>query len=176
MSLQDKVAGEIGGLFSTQAEMSWHTFEGRGKTESPIETAFAVAFEWWCRLEDNSVFIKGPEDTSNTSSLLEINHGPCKEWVNIAPQTEIDTYRVDFLITFSCGYKRLEELIVECDGHDFHDRTHDQASRDRERDRVLTSAGYRVFRFTGTDINRRPIECAIEIFRFIELRRAEAPE
>ena len=43
-------------------------------------------------------------------------------------------------------------LVVECDGFDFHERTKEQASRDRRRDRALQRAGFKVYRYTGSDI------------------------
>ena len=43
-------------------------------------------------------------------------------------------------------------MVIECDGHDFHDRTKAQASRDRARDRNLQSFGFLVYRYTGQDI------------------------
>jgi very-short-patch-repair endonuclease len=43
-------------------------------------------------------------------------------------------------------------MVIECDGFDFHDRTRQQASRDRTRDRWLQSFGILVYRYTGGDI------------------------
>lgn len=54
-------------------------------------------------------------------------------------------------------------LAVECDGHDFHERTKEQAARDRARDRRLQEAGYTVMRFTGSEIYRDPVKCVLEV-------------
>lgn len=159
MSLRDKINREIGELFASNADMSWFQMERR--TQSPIETAFAVSFEWFCR--HYWMEFLSDENITDFSGLRG-------EWVHLRPQATILNFRVDFLITFSVRNRRPEALIVECDGHNFHDRTPEQASRDRERDRELTASGYRVFRFTGTDLNRRPIECATEIVEFILTR------
>ena len=43
-------------------------------------------------------------------------------------------------------------LGQEIDGHDFHERTKDQAKRDKSRDRYLTAEGFRIFRYTGSEI------------------------
>lgn len=59
------------------------------------------------------------------------------------------------------------KLAVECDGHNFHERTKEQASTDRERDRELQAAGYPVFRFTGSDIWNDPMGCARQALRFL---------
>jgi very-short-patch-repair endonuclease len=53
-------------------------------------------------------------------------------------------------------------MVIECDGHDFHERTKQQASRDRERDRNLQSFGFLVFRYTGRDIWSDVFSCASE--------------
>jgi very-short-patch-repair endonuclease len=65
------------------------------------------------------------------------------------------------------------KLVIECDGHDFHDRTKVQASRDRARDRTLQSLGFQVFRYTGADIWRDVMACATEVLDALttEMRR-----
>jgi very-short-patch-repair endonuclease len=55
------------------------------------------------------------------------------------------------------------DLIIECDGHDFHEKTKHQAARDKQRDRLLQSIGYKVFRYTGSEIHRDAISCAEEV-------------
>lgn len=47
-------------------------------------------------------------------------------------------------------------VAVELDGHDFHERTKEQASRDKKRDRSLLSKGWTTIRFTGSDVVRDP--------------------
>jgi very-short-patch-repair endonuclease len=54
-------------------------------------------------------------------------------------------------------------MIVECDGHDFHEKTKEQARRDKQRDRFLQSRGYKVLRYTGSEIWADPTECSDEI-------------
>jgi very-short-patch-repair endonuclease len=52
---------------------------------------------------------------------------------------------------------------VECDGHNFHERTKEQASHDKQRDRRLAAAGITTLRFTGSDIYNRLDQCIDEI-------------
>jgi very-short-patch-repair endonuclease len=66
-------------------------------------------------------------------------------------------YRLDFLL-----FDGISALGVECDGFDFHDRTKQQASADRARDREMLRAGLSVVRFTGSDIHRDVNFCALE--------------
>ena len=60
--------------------------------------------------------------------------------------------------------------VVECDGHEFHERTVAQASWDKRRDRMIQSLGVPVLRFTGTDVVRGRDESAGEIAEFIRKR------
>jgi len=100
----------------------------------------------------------------------------------VQPQARLGDYLVDFLVTQQStvpdfehrrtladgmtipGYMEVtKHLIVECDGHDFHDRTKEQASKDRARDRLLQSLGYRVYRYTGSDLWRDVFTAASEV-------------
>jgi len=86
----------------------------------------------------------------------------------ILSQAKIDCfgkeYRVDFLIAYgeydSNNYKY---FVVECDGHEFHEKTKLQAARDKQRDRNMTAAGYHVLRFTGSEIWKDTMKCAREV-------------
>lgn len=99
---------------------------------------------------------------------------------SIIPQYKISQYRVDFLIdplTFFVNHpskysdktlkfidKNLKRLVVEIDGHDFHERTKEQAKKDKERDRFLQSKNYQVFRFTGSEILNNLSSCSWEVY------------
>ena len=88
--------------------------------------------------------------------------------MQVEKQKIILSYRVDFLLTVTGGSGTVSRLVVECDGHDFHERTKEQAAKDRSRDRALQQAGYTVFRFTGSEIYRAPMKCARQIFKWAE--------
>ena len=60
------------------------------------------------------------------------------------------------------------KVVVECDGHEFHERTKEQAENDKSRDRLLSSRGWKVLRFTGSEIYRDPVGCVNEIEGIIE--------
>lgn len=55
---------------------------------------------------------------------------------------------VDFYIE-----KRQTKLCVYTDGHTYHERTEEQAQRDRNIDRKLQELGFQVLRYTGKDVN-----------------------
>lgn len=61
-----------------------------------------------------------------------------------------------------------EGLIGEFDGKKYH-QGREAFDRDRMRDRKLTLAGYRVLRFTNTDLESNPREIAEQIRRALGL-------
>lgn len=81
-------------------------------------------------------------------------------------QQRIGSYRVDALVVASFVDRDQEhhlQIVVECDGHDFHERTKEQAAKDRARDRALTLGGYRVLRFTGSELFNDARQCLREL-------------
>lgn len=75
--------------------------------------------------------------------------------------------RIDFVFVGNEGGC----AAVELDGHDFHERTKEQAARDKSRDRLLTAAGWRVLRFTGSEVYANPHECVRESFKSLRSGR-----
>jgi hypothetical protein len=96
--------------------------------------------------------------------------------IALVPQLEIpDVGRLDFGI-FIPGLNEYPLVVVECDGHEFHERTPEQASNDRRKDRALARLGIPVLRFTGTDVVRGSAEVADEITAFLHSQAdIEAP-
>lgn len=123
-------------------------------TQSPIEDKLLGALLWldmdWCGFP--SVSDLQPNERAPTSQI--------EFW--ITPQARIGQYRADLLVWFIYG-KTVAGLAVECDGHDFHEKTKDQASRDKKRDREILKAGFPVVRFSGRDIYRSPADCVEQI-------------
>ena len=74
-------------------------------------------------------------------------------------------YRADFAVTTPEGAK----VVVECDGHEFHEKTREQAARDKKRDRELQIAGWMVLRFTGSEIYRGAEYCARDVARALKI-------
>ena len=85
------------------------------------------------------------------------------------PQCQIGSHRVDFAFVSRFGPpgQPLHLLAVECDGHDFHERTKEQAQRDKSRDRDIAALGVHVIRFTGSEIWRDPRKCAADVYSII---------
>lgn len=97
---------------------------------------------------------------------------PLKELyvIHLLPQWEIqvdsETYRADFFIEAwaKCFPARTVKIVLECDGHEFHERTPEQAKRDKRRDRAFTQNGYQVLRYSGREITADPFRCAQDVF------------
>lgn len=88
--------------------------------------------------------------------------------LSIFPQQKIGPYRVDFLLEYRPLHSDLEKrIVVECDGHQWHERTKEQAIKDKERDRYLTREGYIVLRFTGSEIVDDPFKVWSDITQIL---------
>ena len=78
----------------------------------------------------------------------------------------IGKYRPDIFLRWhrgsTCGPPQRKSMVIECDGHYFHERTKEQALHDRERDRFMQSEGHLVFRFPGSAIYKDAFKCADE--------------
>lgn len=141
--------------------------------ESPIEAMFAKAWYDLMCLDGSHVLATVP-----LASFLNPPEVQPRQFLNYPRvdcmflQEQIGPYRVDFLLgRYAIDYgieggealRRLPLIVVECDGHDFHERTKEQAQRDKARDRELLMMGYRVLRFTGSEIYKDAIRCAVEV-------------
>lgn len=84
----------------------------------------------------------------------------------VEAQVKVLDWPVDFLISSRSVMGGWSRLAIECDGHDFHERTKEQAKKDRSRDRRLQKAGLTVFRFTGSEIWGDPCACADQIIEW----------
>lgn len=91
------------------------------------------------------------------------------------PQVVDGHYRIDFVarVTFNARHAL---IAIECDGHEFHERTKQQAARDRARDRYLVRKGYKVLRFTGSEIYADAGKCVAEIADIIRQTFSELRE
>lgn len=118
-----------------------------GKTESPIEGEFLDNF---CALAATYGYAVARKSSAQEGTIVVI------------PQKNIDRYRADFLIQYHFFGASMSS-VVECDGHDFHERTKAQAAHDKKRDRAFQRLGYQLFRFTGSELRGDPSGCAFEV-------------
>ena len=89
--------------------------------------------------------------------------------VKIRPQEKIGRYRADFLVIDEADYfpSYKAQFVVECDGHEWHERTKKQAKRDRQRDRWFLARGIPTIRFTGSEIHADASCCAYEVMNIL---------
>lgn len=120
--------------------------------ESPIEQMLAMEFE-------------------RIRLIHSRNFNPYIDIVDVLKQETIECgknkYRVDFLIPVNYLNQGGVMYVVECDGHEFHQKTKEQVERDNERIRDLQKNGYEVIRFSGAEIYHKSYECALEVLRII---------
>lgn len=164
-----------------QATLHWtHSSMERliGVCESPIEEAFLSAFLGYALEALEEVRVIGERRQGGAvTRWVDLSLGDQPDHVEITPQAQIGEYRVDFLLASVHRYLDCRaEMVVECDGHAFHERTKEQARRDRERDRRLQAAGYLVFRFTGSELWADPVACARQALEALHAAGREAVE
>lgn len=141
--------------------------------ESPIEVGFLLAFLGVCMENDNPVIIVPPHNV-DSFTLFDIGgRSAINPHIVIDPQLEIIKlgYRVDFAFSFSVDSGLGGSWIVECDGHGWHERTKQQAARDKKRERELQADGFIVYRFTGSEIYKDAVSCAKEIYNVLSAYR-----
>jgi hypothetical protein len=110
--------------------------------------------------------------------------------LRVYDQVEIGKYRADMLVEWTWDgfqWQRLREagekprvgapayVVIECDGHDFHERTKEQARKDRRRDREIQGLGLPVLRFTGSEIFADPVGCGCQVINhFVDALNRQA--
>lgn len=122
------------------------------RCESPIEQLVAIAFlssERWSPIvgglsaEEIAAGWIGIRGDTSSPIFLSTQYKPCGK--------RLGKFRVDFMV--GCADPRIK-IAIECDGHEFHERTPEQAERDKSRDRDFAASGWTVLRFTGREIHR----------------------
>ena len=78
-------------------------------------------------------------------------------------------YYADFHFCVPCVSKTTgsAHVLVECDGHDFHERTKNQVEYGNNRDFNLKNAGYEVIHFSGSQIYKDPFSCAEKVLMYL---------
>lgn len=116
---------------------------------SEIERAFAATFEFTLRV---------------AAAPYCLGQAPAQDCgFYLIPQYVVDNYRVDFVMGHSrtkCDER--QSVAIECDGHEWHEKTKEQAARDKKRDRDLQKRFGAVLHFTGSEIYRDPSQCVAD--------------
>ena len=148
-----------------QAGFDWQFLTFSARCQSPIEKLLLAALV----AGRNSWGYAGPDGIDLIFHATDRDGPPGCPWdcVMISAQSKIAGYKADFLIDISLKSGN-KVLVIECDGHDFHEKTKAQAAHDKRRDRTMTYDGAQVLRFTGTEIWADPRACADEIYSMLE--------
>ncbi len=95
-------------------------------------------------------------------------------WCQYSELNIKENYRCDFRIIAddmsglnSKSQSKTAEILVECDGHEFHEKTKAQVEYRNNRDLALKKAGYDILHFSGSQIYKNPLKCADEILDYL---------
>lgn len=121
--------------------------------ESPIEQILSIELKNF-HLE-NSIYFNPNLEIVGYENQREIECGENK-------------YRVDFLIPVIFYKKIYRCYIVECDGYEFHQKTKEQVQNDYIRQRNIEMSGYRIIKFTGSEVFKDANNCVTEILKYIQ--------
>lgn len=128
------------------------------RCESELERAFLAYMILGLRMNHIPIFGSREQDSPDLGAMF------------LEPQAVLGNYRVDFLFGLVKHRTNLLKcIVIECDGHDWHERTKEQAARDKARDRFLSTQVGRVIHFTGSELYREMGRCALEAAKMLFL-------
>ncbi len=137
--------------------------------QSPLEIAFGMAL-----LEQLGSGLELAPERGESGVI-----GRVPGWFfMVASQPNLDWCRPDFALV-SIARSKFEDVgadanivMLEVDGHDYHERTKEQARRDRSRDRRMVDNGWVPLRFTGQEVHEDATGCAAEAVKlFMDRQR-----
>lgn len=132
---------------------------GRG-ISSPIEQAFFIAMHVMCRAH----YLPINQDPELIDGKPSFPSG-----VYMSNQFQLDLYKIDFHVSHCRAIgPKTSTVLVELDGHDFHDRDKHQRSYEKARERYIARAGRVLLRYTGSDVMKDPYRVAHEVMDTIE--------
>jgi very-short-patch-repair endonuclease len=133
---------------------------------SEIERAFAIYWITALSLGGMTVMLRRPGEPVAPKTYF------------LNPQFEIGSYRVDFLFGMSTRPELKDCMVIECDGHEWHEKTKEQAARDKARDRYLQTRFGGVVHFTGSEIFKDANLCLTDAFKVLNVinTRSEVEE
>lgn len=141
-------------------------------SDSPIEEALLAAL----LTEDSAFYYEGDPillAPGQPIDIPELGEDTDAARFIVAPQFKVDRYRIDIACFYTWTGKR---VAIECDGHEFHEKTKEQAAHDKARDRFLSTSGWTVLRFTGSEIHKDPFGCALQVARFLAADEVYSPD
>lgn len=86
-------------------------------------------------------------------------------------QKHVGPYRTDLVVS-----REGVSIHVETDGHEFHEKTKEQAAHDKRRDRFYVYQGLLVLRFTGSEVFADAERCAREVLGLLSEKTKNGTE
>ena len=140
---------------------------------TPIEIIFDIAFS----IYSDFAISDDTDDVFPCSHLGLLRQDPVyidgKKYI---PDFLFDSSWTDCYDSPKADGEKNIKVVIECDGHDFHEKTKQQVARDNERELALKMNGYDVIRFSGSQIYNDPLGCAEKAFKYIANRIGECKE
>lgn len=137
---------------------------------SPIEQKMYFALQrkyisYFINYQNTAKLLIGKKLSDISAFLKQQKQSPIYDPHDIDYEIDLFLYLNCFIISgHSLAKLNMPFFIaIECDGHEFHEKTKEQAQKDKSKDRFLSSKGLAVFRFTGSEITKNPDKCADEI-------------
>lgn len=166
----ESASADYGRIKSEQFSQDLYCQLIEGEITSPIEDLFFIACNVMCAahyVEINPYVWGGIKG--------EITEG---SGIFIFPQYKIGKYKVDFLLNQNWigPTEHLLPVVVELDGHDFHDKDKTQRAYEKSRDRYLVKSGYRILHFTGSEVVADPYKVAFEALALIGMSACSGTE
>lgn len=136
-------------------EIKWNCFNGR-PIVSPVEQLFFIEWELYQKRTSSTLFDLMPQHQDKTTGK----------------------YFIDFVVNFELGaYPNFNNALtleqfraasppmlgVEIDGHVWHEKTKKQVQYHKERERFLIKNGWKLLRFTGSEIYDDPRKYFFEV-------------
>lgn len=123
---------------------------------SPIEAVFLA---WWDAIEHHEFGKSGVADGLSLTPQVVVStpERMCRPDFIVWPKD------VDLMFEGEAAGIRFQNIAIELDGHEFHERTKEQVTDRNQRDRSLQQAGWTVFHFSGSELVKDPERCVREV-------------
>ena len=120
--------------------------------KSPIEQIFMFAFSIYTFSNYDETFMEGL--CLETQFKIETTNGK--------------NYIADFVLHHEFAAEGSKYLVIECDGHEYHNATKEQVEHDNERDFDIKESVYDIIHFSGSQLFKYPMKCAEQAYKYFK--------
>ena len=125
--------------------------------ESPIEAIFEI---WWDAFVSEFPYLGCGLDLCRQPEITVGRRSYRCDFEVLPADTDVHYHATElFGLTW-------HNVVIELDGHDYHERTKEQVTYRNRRDRDFLKAGVRVFHFSGSELHANPIATIKEVTDF----------